>query len=79
MLNTDVLHNIFVENVMHVLVFFRIQVQKNSVYFCDIRNVFTGTFDQCNASLMNKSIHIINQLKCIFLLSMTLNCKMIRI
>ncbi len=26
--------------------------------FCNITNVFTATFDQFNASLMNKSIHL---------------------
>ncbi len=26
--------------------------------YCNIRNVFTATFDQCNASLMNKSLFL---------------------
>ncbi len=37
---------------------------KNSIYFkieifCNITNAFTATFDQFNASLMNKSIHFV--------------------
>ncbi len=36
------------------------KAQKNSVYLkCNIINVFTGTFDQFNASLINKSINLL--------------------
>ncbi len=38
------------------------KVQKNSIFFnrnfCSIIDVFTATFDQFNASLLNKSIHL---------------------
>ncbi len=31
--------------------------------FCDIRNVFAVTFDQFNASLLNKNMNFFNQKK----------------
>ncbi len=63
MLKTDVLPNIFVENLIHLTYsgFFDEQkVQKNSVYWKHIllHNVFTDTFDQFNTSLLNRSMNL---------------------
>ncbi len=60
MLKTVVLHNIFVETVMY-FIFLDSQMNRQHLFeieiFCNIINVFTVTFDQFNASLMNKSIN----------------------
>ncbi len=67
MLKTVVLHNIFVETV--IILFFRIlwwiESSKEHLFeiesFCNIINIFTVTFDQFNASLMNKSINFLEK------------------
>ncbi len=61
MLKTVVLHNILVETVKHFL-FWRIESSKEQhllemEIFCNIINIFTVTFDQFNAALLNKSIN----------------------
>ncbi len=58
MLKTVVLHNIFVQTMMHFI--FQDSQMKEQFFFnrnIVIINVFTGTFDQFNASSINKSIN----------------------
>ncbi len=42
------------------------KVQKNSIYlkyiFCNIKNVFTVTFDQCNVSLLIENIDLFKKI-----------------
>ncbi len=67
MLKTDVLLNIFVENV--IFFFFLLDSLMNGKHkrttfiwndiFCNIINVFTVTFEQFNASLLNNSINFL--------------------
>ncbi len=50
--------NIFVENMMHFLGFSSKEEHLFEIeLFCNIIKVFTATFNQFNASLMNKSIN----------------------
>ncbi len=69
MLKTVMLHDIFVETVMH-LIFkdtqMNIQFKRSAFIRINIIDVFTVTFHQFNASLINKSIGF-SEINAIFL------------
>ncbi len=66
LLSTFVLINILLKLCFDFSGFFEQEVQKNSIYlksqsFVTLSNVFTVTFDQSNALLLNKMIYLFLQ------------------
>ncbi len=65
MMKTVVLVHIFVETVFSIKILWwlknpKIQHLFEIEIYCNLINVFTDTFNQFNASLLNKSIYLIN-------------------